>query len=151
MSFEFSCLEDQLRILCVGNWLIGKYTLTLHKWTSNLDLNNDFLTQATVWITLLKIPLEYQYEDFFDSIANSFEDMFSIDLVTTAKKRLTYARIYVEVVKGQDIPQLIEFQSCLGRKVQQIDYENVPFSQFHYKKVGHKEKACPIFKDKEKV
>lgn len=34
--------------------------------------------------------------------------------------------------------------------MQQIDYENVPFTCFHCKKVGHKEKVCPIFIKKDK-
>ena len=38
----------------------------------------------------------------------------------------------------------------MGRRVQQIDYENVPFACFHYKKERHKEKICPIFKEKVK-
>ena len=49
------------------------------------------------------------------------------------------------------MPEVIEFQSRLGRRVQQIDYENVPFACFHSKKVGHKAIKCPIFKEKEKA
>lgn len=49
------------------------------------------------------------------------------------------------------MPEVIEFQSRLGRQVQQIDYENVPFAYFHCKKVGHKAKVFPIFIEKEKV
>lgn len=97
------------------------------------------------------MPLEYWHEDVFDGIANSFGELLSIDPITVAKKRLTYARICVGVVEGQDMPQVIEFQSHLGRRVHQIDYENVPFACFHCKKVGHKVKACPIFGENEKA
>ena len=83
---------------------MGKSTLILQKWTSNLDLNNDFLTQAPVWIRFPELPLEYWHEDVLVGIANSFGELLSIDLVTGAKKRLTYARICVGVVKGQDMP-----------------------------------------------
>ena len=95
MIFEFSCLEDYAKILCAGNWCLDRSTLILQKWTSNLDLNNDFLTQAPVWIRLPKIPLEYWHEDVFNGIARSFGELLSIDHVTATKKRLTYARIYV--------------------------------------------------------
>ena len=35
-----------------------------------------------------------------DGITNSFGELLSIDLVTTAKKRLRYARICIGVVEG---------------------------------------------------
>lgn len=41
--------------------------------------------------------------------------------------------------------EVIELQSRLGRRVQQIDYENFPFTFFHCKKAGQKAKMCPIF------
>ena len=62
-----------------------------------------------------------------------------------------YARLCVGMVEGQDIPQVIELQSRLGKRVQQIDYESIPFASFHCKKARHKVKACPIIKDKEKA
>lgn len=48
------------------------------------------------------------------------------------------------------MPQVIEFQSHLGRRVQKIDYESVPFTCFHCKKAGHKVGLCPLFKGKGK-
>lgn len=80
----------------------------------------------------------------------SFGDLLSIDLVMIAKKRLTYARICVGVTEGYDMPQVIEFQSHLGSRIQKIDYESVPFACFHCKKVGHKANLCPLFKGKGK-
>ncbi len=92
--------------------------------------------------------MEYWHEDVFDGIARSFGELLSIDLVTAAKKRLTYARICVGVTEGQDMPQVIEFQSRLGSRIQMIDYESVPFACFHCKKVDHKAGFCPLFKGK---
>lgn len=49
------------------------------------------------------------------------------------------------------MPQVIEFQSCLvGSRIQQIDYESVPFTCFHCKKASHKAGLCPLFKGKGK-
>ena len=48
MSFEFSCPKDYENILCTRNWSVGRSSLILQKWTSNLDLNNYFLVQAQV-------------------------------------------------------------------------------------------------------
>ena len=59
MSFEFSCLEDYEKILFMGNWSVGMSSLILQKWTSNLDLNNDFLVEASVCIRLPELLLEY--------------------------------------------------------------------------------------------
>lgn len=48
------------------------------------------------------------------------------------------------------MPQVIEFQSRLGSRFQQIDYESVPLACFHCKKIGHKAGLCLIFKGKGK-
>ena len=148
MSFEFSCSEDFSRILCAGNWSLGRSNLILQKWTSNLDLNNDFQSQVPVWIRLPELPLEYWHEDVFDGIARTFGELLSIDPVTAAKKRLNYARICIGVKEGQDMPQVLEFQSRLGNRTQKVDYESVPFACFHCKKAGHKAGSCPLFKGK---
>ena len=113
-----------------------------------MDLNNDFQSQAPIWIRLSELPLEYWHEDVFDGIARTFRELLSIDPVTVAKKRLTYARICIGVNEGQDMPQFLELQSRLGNRSQKIVYESVPFACFHYKKAGHKAGSCPLFKGK---
>ena len=71
-------------------------------------------------------------------VENSFGEFFSIDSITTSKSRLTYARIYIRVREGDDMPEVVSFHSKLGTHTHLLDYESVPFSYFHYLKSRHK-------------
>ena len=42
LSFEFSCIEDLKKIICVESWSFGCLMLALQKWTSKMDLNDSF-------------------------------------------------------------------------------------------------------------
>ena len=137
-------------ILCEGPWSFGRDTLVLQKWSSKLDFNESFFQQALVWVRLLELPLEFWNEDVFKGVASSFGDLLSIDPITTSKSRLTYARIYVGVREGDDMPKVVCFQSKLGTHIQQMDYESVPFGCFHCLKIGHKAFQCPKEKSAQK-
>lgn len=86
LSFNFSCEEDKLMILCGSPWLVGKTTLVLRKWQPNLNMNDSLFTQVPVWVKLLGLPLEYWAERIFSGITNSFGELLFIDPVTTSKR-----------------------------------------------------------------
>lgn len=75
-----------------------------------------------------------------------------MDPIIAARRRLTFTRICVGVMKGMDIPLCIEINSRLGKWVQPLEYESVPFACFHCKKSRHTAKKCPlqVVKEKEK-
>ena len=58
--------------------------------------------------------MEYWNEDVFKGVADSFGELLSIDLVTASKGRLTYARICISVLEGDDMPEVVCFHSKLG-------------------------------------
>ncbi|GLJ06585.1 hypothetical protein SUGI_0042510 [Cryptomeria japonica] len=152
LSMSFSCEEDMSRVLCDSPWLIGKSMLSLQKWSPKMDLNESFFVQAPVWVRLSSLPLELWVEDVFKGIASSFGELLSMDLITTARRRLTFAKIYVGVMQGTYMPLSIEINSRLGKWVQPIEYKSVPFACFHYKKLGHTARKFPlqVVKEKEK-
>lgn len=39
--------------------------------------------------------------------------------------------------------EVVSFHLKLGKHVQKLIYESVPFAYFFYKKVGHQAKKCP--------
>ena len=90
----------------------------LQKWSSKLDFNDFFFQQAPVWVRLPELPLEFWNEDVFKGVANSFGELLSIDLITASKSRLIYARIYVDVREGDDLLEVVYFQSKLGTHIQ---------------------------------
>lgn len=71
-------------------------------------------------------------------VASSFGELLSIDPVTASKIRLTYAKICIRVREGDDMPEVVCFDSKLGTHTQKLDYESIPFGYFHCFKTGTK-------------
>ncbi len=69
-----------------------------------MDLNDSFFVQVLVWARLLKLPMEFWYEDVFDRIAKSFGELLSIDPFMVVRSQLTYARICIGVSEDRDMP-----------------------------------------------
>ncbi|XP_057838675.2 uncharacterized protein LOC131048652 [Cryptomeria japonica] len=152
LSMAFLCKEHMLRVLCDGPWLIGKSMLALQKWSPKMDLNEFFSVQAPIWVGLSGLPLEFWVEYVFKGITSSFGELLSMDPITTVRRRLTFSRICVGVMKGTDMPLSIKINSRLGKWNQPMEYESVPFACFYCKKLGHMARKCPlqVVKEKEK-
>ncbi|XP_057820685.2 uncharacterized protein LOC131033459 [Cryptomeria japonica] len=142
-SFAFSCTEDIMTILYGGPWIMGRSSLPLKKWSPNMDLSEAFYETIPVWVKLSGLPLEYWHEDIFKGIVGVFGELLSIDPMTTAWKRMVYARIYVGVSRSKDLPSSVELVSKLGTLVQTIEFESLPFVCFLCKKAGHWVTKCP--------
>lgn len=141
--FSFSCGEDLEAVLSGGPSMFGKSSLSVRKWSPNMELNDSFFESALVWVRLPGLPLEYWVEDVFLGIANSFGELVVIDPMTAARKRLVYARICVNISQNMDLPSTIDINSKLGLWEQAIEFESLPFVCFSCKKAGHWAKACP--------
>ena len=143
LSFGFSCEEDKCDILYNSPWVMAKHTLLLQKWAANLYSLDASRIQASVWIRLTGLPLEFRVEDVFQGIFGAFGELLSMDLVTVSMRRMIYARLCVSVYQGSNMPKFILLKSKLGVWKQHIEYETIPFACFHYKKSGHWAKKCP--------
>ncbi|XP_057870798.2 uncharacterized protein LOC131077337 [Cryptomeria japonica] len=142
-SFVFSCVEDILTIVCGGPWIIGRSSLTLRKWSPNMDMFDAFFETILVWVKLLGLPLKYWHEDIFKGIVGVFGELLSIDPMMTTRKRMVYARICVGVCRSKDLPSSVELVSKLGTIVKTIEIELLPYVFFLCKKVGHWAKKYP--------
>ncbi|XP_057842059.1 uncharacterized protein LOC131051512 [Cryptomeria japonica] len=143
-------MEDIMVVRSGGPWVIGKSSLSLKKWTTNLDLLDSIFENVLVWARLLSLPMEYWNEDVFRGLANSFGELLSIDPMAMARKRFLFARIYVGISQNADLPSSIEIQLKLGSWTQAIEFESIPFACFNCRRGGHWEKRYPLNASKEK-
>lgn len=141
-SFVFSNGEDLTKVLCDGPWMMGKSSLSLQKWSTNLDYNESSFISAPVWVRLPGLPLEYWHEDILVAIASSFGELLTIDPMTAVRSRQVFARIYVNIQQDTELPQVITLNSKVGKWRQEIEYEATPFVCVTCKKVGHCAKHC---------
>ena len=84
---------------------MGRHTLVLQKWSPNLYTMDDSAIQVLVWVRLPGLPLDFWVEDVFQGIAQNFGDLLSLDPMIDSRKRMSYARFYVGVTQGVDIPK----------------------------------------------
>ncbi|XP_057824278.2 uncharacterized protein LOC131036411 [Cryptomeria japonica] len=136
-SFSFVCDEDLRSILVGGPWILGKTSLDLKKWEPGFNPKDWECNEAPIWVRPPGLPLDYQDEDIFVGLATCFGELLSVDLMTTAKRRLVYAHICVNIKQSTDLSLEISFNLNLGKWVQKLEYETIPFACFHYKKVGY--------------
>ena len=80
------------------------------------------------------LPLEYWHEDIFKGIAGSFGELMAVDHATTSKSKLNSARLSVKVANLNNLPQKVELISKLGKRIQEITYEDLLNTCFSYKK-----------------
>lgn len=133
-SFVFTCKEDLNMVLCGGHWSFDNSTLTIKKWEPNMDLSDTFFLTTPVWVRLLGLPLEFWHEDIFKGITGSFDELLAIDNGMTTRSKLHCARIYVKVAHFKYLPQKVELNSKLGKRMQEIVFEDLPNACFVCKK-----------------
>lgn len=133
-SFVFNCKEGLNMVLCSEPWLFGNSTLTIKKWEPNMDLSDAFFLTTLIWVRLPGLPLEFWHEDIFKGIASSFGELVAVDNVTASKSKLQCARLYVKVAHLKNLPEKVELISKLGKRMQEIIFEDLPNTFFVYKK-----------------
>ncbi|XP_057819204.2 uncharacterized protein LOC131032289 [Cryptomeria japonica] len=118
-SFSFACEEDLRYVLTGGPWMLGKALLALKKWEPGFNPKDRECNKALIWVRLPGLPMEFWGEEIFARIAACFSELILVDPM------------------GE-----IDHFSKLGRWVEKVEYESIPFSCFHCKKVGHWARKC---------
>ncbi|XP_059067697.1 uncharacterized protein LOC131858468 [Cryptomeria japonica] len=122
--FRFTARKDFIFIMS-GSWSYGKHCLTLSKWKSGFDPSADLLKLVSIWIKLSGLPLEFWDDTIFKWIGNSLGQFVVVDNVTMQKSKLVYARLCVNVVVNNPLPNFIALKSKWGKWTHAIVYESV--------------------------
>ena len=108
-----------------------------------MDLSDAFFLTTPIWVRLPGLPLEYWHEDIFKGIVGSFGELIAVDQATTSKSKINSARLYVKVANLNNLPEKVELFSKLGKRTQEVTYEDLPNTCFACKTQGHWVKNCP--------
>ena len=141
--FNFNCKEDLNLVLCGGPWSFGKSSLTIKKWEPNMVLSDSFFLTTPIWARLPGLPLEFWHEDIFKGIASSFGELVALDNATATRSNLQTARLLVKVADLNHLPEKVELISKLGKKTQEIFFDDLPNACYACKRQGHVVKNCP--------
>lgn len=79
--------------------------LVLKKWHPNFDLLKEDLRSVPLWVKLHGVPLEYWTPVGLSHIASAVGKPLHTDKLTASKKRISFARICVEVEASKELPK----------------------------------------------
>ncbi|KAA0059841.1 reverse transcriptase [Cucumis melo var. makuwa] len=81
--------------------------MLLRKWTPGIVPESFVFNSVSVWIRLGKIPMELWTEAGLAVVASAVGKPISLDLTTKERRRLSYARVCVELEGGSNMPAQI--------------------------------------------
>ncbi len=100
--FKFKGTESLDIVLDGAPWHVWNRPLVLKKWQPNLSLLKEELQKVPLWVRFYGIPLEFWTATGLSYIASAIGKPLHSDRMTGGKKRISYARICVEVDASKD-------------------------------------------------
>ncbi|KAI3451254.1 hypothetical protein Pfo_007919 [Paulownia fortunei] len=134
-----------------SGWLVFKFDNTMDR---DKVLNggpyffdDDEIRTVPVWINLPGLPLECWNSMELSKIASKVGKSISTDKLTHTKKRLSYARVLVEVDAAKELIRTIKIKLPNGKNMeQQVVFEFEPKYCENCKTLGHPTGACFVRK-----
>ena len=101
--FTFSCEEKRDAVLEGGPWYVAGQPLILQQWKPSLRLDTKNANSIPIWVNLYGIPLELWNPKGISFIASYIGKPLRVDRMTASRRRITYARVCVEVSGDKEL------------------------------------------------
>ena len=95
--FTFDSVDRATNVLERAPWHMANRPLVLKRWHPNMQFLKDDLDRVLVWVKLYNVPLEYWTVKGLSCVASAIGVPLHTDLTTLLRKRLSYARVCVEI------------------------------------------------------
>ncbi|KAG5545182.1 hypothetical protein RHGRI_017610 [Rhododendron griersonianum] len=102
--FQFNSREDYLSIIDQGPWHFGGKLLMLKPWEVGMSFEKEQLSKIPIWVQFYNIPLEYWTAGGFSFVASAIGRPLYAASFTESGKRISYARICVEIDIDWTVP-----------------------------------------------
>ena len=133
--------EDYTRLWCRKSWYIGKFHMSLSKWTIDFKPGAES-SIAPVWVNFPGLPLPFFEKQFLLKLGNLLGRPLKVDEATASLKRPSVARILLEV----DVLHSPKSRIWIGDDQwgfwQKIEYEEYPSYCAFCSLIGHTENIC---------
>ncbi|KAK1284160.1 hypothetical protein QJS10_CPB21g01738 [Acorus calamus] len=143
LRFEFKCMGDLEMVLQAAPWSFAGNVLRLKRWEQTFDPSIAFPALVPVWIKIYNLSFDLFRQDLLMSIGKGIEKPLRIDAYTLARKRLSFARICVEINPLDPLIEEIDVITSVGLTTVKIEYEYIPEACSFCGIVGHPPHACP--------
>ncbi|GJY18587.1 zinc knuckle CX2CX4HX4C containing protein [Tanacetum coccineum] len=108
--FKFASNYDVLDVIEKRPWIIRSIPIILNKWSPNVSLTKEDLTNVPVWVKLKDVPLVGFTHDGLSAIATKVGKLIMLDSYTSSMcmeswGRPSYARAMVEIFAMNDLKE----------------------------------------------
>ncbi|GAV60147.1 DUF4283 domain-containing protein/zf-CCHC_4 domain-containing protein, partial [Cephalotus follicularis] len=127
-----------------GPWDIWGYHLALSKWSNGMSLTLDDCKSIPVWVKLSKILIQYWTKMGLSYIASVLGKPPHMDLSTTNRYALAFARVCIDMAATSSFPNSIILELDDGTTTTiDVEYPWRPASCTLCKVFDHANKTCP--------
>ncbi|XP_048128436.1 uncharacterized protein LOC125312849 [Rhodamnia argentea] len=132
--------DDSFRrkVLDMGHISIQNCIMMLQKWHSKLKLKKENHDTLPIWTRLKDIPLSLWSQSGIGSIASAIGNPLYVDAQTEGMKRLSFARVCIEIKATQPRPEVITLRWDGDLIPIGVEYEWKPPSYGACEVYGHK-------------
>ena len=135
---KFNLESDCSDILKGGPYFLNRAPIVVKKWSVNFDFKAEILRVIPVWIRLPSLPLHCWGEETLSRIVSAVGVPVLADECTMNQRKVSYARVLVEVDITQEFVKEISVQDNAGREfTQKAILKWQPFFCRKCNKVGH--------------
>lgn len=132
--FQFQKKEELERILAGGPYFIYKRTLLLRTLPKDICFQEEDYSVVPIWVQLPSLPPQCLNTRAIRKIASTIGKPICVDNITLERKRISYARVLIEVDTSVEPIEAFEVKLPSGITYKQYAYyENLPkFCNFYY-------------------
>ena len=143
ICFQFKHLKSIEWILSRGPWHLGGKPMLLRKWTPGIVPESFVFDSVHVLIKLGRIPLELWTDAGLAVVASAIGKPLLVDLATKERRRLSYARICVELNVDNIMPAEVTVNLRGEEFIVTVTYEWKPKKCNLCRSFGHSQNTCP--------
>ncbi|KAJ4904661.1 hypothetical protein Rs2_18612 [Raphanus sativus] len=144
-QFVFDLETDLQTVLKHGFWTFEDWGVVMERWVEFPP--EDYLQKASVWIRLLKIPVNYLTLKTITAIAYPIGYIKDIEFDPSKPHLFDYVRVRVILDLQQPVRDIKTINLAKGGSFTvEVEYERVKKKCFHCFRLSHEKQRCPLFK-----
>ncbi|XP_074293233.1 uncharacterized protein LOC141620200 [Silene latifolia] len=139
---RFKTVEMRDKVLQAGHFLFDNKPMIVKAWHKDLGMTKEDVQSVPAWIRLHNLPLKF-WEKSLPKISSLVGKFVKNDQATEERTRLGFARVMVEMVVDQKLPEKVSFRDENGKIVQiDVEYEWRPVKCLKCQGMGHEMENC---------
>jgi hypothetical protein len=141
--FTFDSVDHATNVLERAPWHMANRPLVLKRWQPNMQFLKDDLARVPVWVRLYNVPLEYWTIKGLSCVASAIGVPLHADHTTLLRKRLSYARVCVEIDASKTLVKEYDLRCPNGLFITiSAEYEWIPSKCSNCNVFGHTTALC---------